>query len=244
MFGSGHSRICSSLWRPTVMRSMSCMLRRILFRSTVRMSAGQASVLAGDLLAFAQQKPADMRTVDLNKILRSMHDMLRMTVGRQSELQMRLWPEPNMVRADPALIEQVILQFVVNAVDAMPNGGHLTLETQRVTLTAEEAARLWPGPLSTDYVGQPFATLAVTDSGHGMTEEIRLRLFEPFFTTKDRARTTGLGLCTSYGIVRQHGGQIAVRSTPGQGSTFTVYLPVAAPVPAPPGRATGGSGPS
>jgi CheY-like chemotaxis protein len=127
-----------------------------------------------------------------------------------------------MVKADPGQIEQVLVNLAVNARDAMPNGGTLTIATTHATLRAREAQQIDVAP--GDYV-----VLSVRDTGVGMTEDVKQHLFEPFFTTKGPGKGTGLGLPTCYGIVKQHGGHIEVASAPQQGATFTIYLPCATP---------------
>jgi two-component system, cell cycle sensor histidine kinase and response regulator CckA len=154
--------------------------------------------------------------------------MLRRVVGEPIELRLDLDPGLGHVTADPGQLEQVIANLGVNARDAMPRGGTLTITTSNVTGRGVTAAA--DEGLS---AAGPLVSLAVTDTGIGMDDEVRGRLFEPFFTTKELGRGTGLGLATVYGIVRQSGGHIQVRSRPGEGSSFTVYLPRAeAPRPA------------
>jgi len=140
--------------------------------------------------------------------------MLRSLLGETIALTVRPEVAPAFVRADQGQLEQVLINLVVNARDAMPQGGELTIRTATADLDAHPD--LPPGP---------YVLLTVTDTGHGMTEEIRARVFDPFFTTKRVGEGTGLGLSMAYGIIGQHGGTMAVESQEGQGSTFTVYLP-------------------
>jgi two-component system, cell cycle sensor histidine kinase and response regulator CckA len=157
--------------------------------------------------------------LDLNVILAGMGGMLNHLTNKA--VNVRIVPAIGLktVRADAGQIEQVIVNLVANATDAMPNGGKLTLETANVTLD-EEAVRPFPGLKAGGYV-----MLAVTDTGAGMSKEIKAHLFEPFFTTKDVGQGPGLGLSTCYGIIKQSGGHITVYSEPARGSTFKVYLP-------------------
>jgi len=183
----------------------------------VRATAGRASTLTRQLLAFAQQQPLAPAVFSPNAMLEELHQMLRRLIGAHIRLEHQLatdlWP----VRVDRGQLEQVVTNLVVNARDAMPSGGTLTLGTANRTIgDGDGASDLEPGE---------WVTVSVADTGSGIGEEVRGRLFEPFFTTKERGRGTGLGLATSYGIVEQSGGRIVVETQVGQGSTFTIWLP-------------------
>jgi signal transduction histidine kinase len=186
-------------------------------------AAHRAAGLVRQLLAYSRKQVLQPRLVNLNTIVHEMGGMLRRVVGERIELQLHLDPSLGDVTADPGQLEQVIANLGVNARDAMPAGGTLTLTTANVsavglgTLASE-------GP-----IGGPLVALSVSDTGVGMDDHVLAHLFEPFFTTKELGRGTGLGLATVYGIVRQSGGQVQVASRPGEGSTFTVYLPRAEP---------------
>jgi CheY-like chemotaxis protein len=157
--------------------------------------------------------------LDLNALVRNTDKMLHRVIGEDIELVTTLRPGVGKVRVDPGQIEQVLLNLVVNARDAMPGGGKLTIDTAGVELD-QEYARTHP-----DVRPGWYAKLAVSDSGKGMSEETRRHLFEPFFTTKDKGKGTGLGLSTVYGIVKQSGGDISFTTELGQGTTFRIYLP-------------------
>jgi PAS domain S-box-containing protein len=187
--------------------------------TAIRTAGERAAALTSQLLAFSRRLPAAPVVFDLNAAVAGVGTMLHRLIGEDIDLIMRLAPDTWQPRADPAQVEQVLVNLVVNARDAMPMGGTLTVETGNVTLDGEyawENAAVQAG----DYV-----VLTVSDTGTGMTPEVRARLFEPFFTTKDAGQGTGLGLATCYGIVRQTGGHIAVYSEPGLGTTVKVYLP-------------------
>ena len=185
----------------------------------VEETAHRASALTRQLLAFSRKQMVQPRVVDLNEIVRGMETMLGRLIGEDIGLATRLDPTAGCVRADPAQLEQMIVNLAVNARDAMPLGGRLTLETSFVRLD-ESFAR--------QYVGLragPHVRLTVRDTGVGMDGLIKTHLFEPFFTTKGPGKGTGLGLATVYGIVTQSGGAIRVESEPGQGAAFTIDLP-------------------
>jgi PAS domain S-box-containing protein len=185
----------------------------------VRRAADRAASLTRQLLAFSRKQTLQPKVIDLNSAVDDIQKMLRRLIGENIELITKVSPNLRYIKADPGQIEQVILNLVVNARDAMPNGGKLSLETANVTFDAD-AARLQGGLQPGAYV-----MLAVSDTGCGMTEAVKLRVFEPFFTTKPAGQGTGLGLATCYGIVTQSGGQITVETELDRGSTFRIYLP-------------------
>jgi PAS domain S-box-containing protein len=185
----------------------------------VEETAHRASALTRQLLAFSRKQMVQPRVVDLNEVVRSMETMLGRLIGEDIALTTRLDQAAGCVRADPAQLEQMIVNLVVNARDAMPLGGRLTLETSYTRIDegfARQHVGLRPGP---------YVRLVVRDTGVGMDGLIKAHLFEPFFTTKGPGKGTGLGLATVYGIVTQCGGAIRVESEPGQGATFTIELP-------------------
>jgi two-component system cell cycle sensor histidine kinase/response regulator CckA len=183
-------------------------------------AAHRAAGLVRQLLAYSRKQVLQPRQVNLNAIVHEMGAMLRRVVGEQIAIQLHLDPSLGDVIADPGQLEQVIANLGVNARDAMPAGGTLTLTTANVSGAGLATASAEGLPL-----GGPLVALSVSDTGIGMDDHVLAHLFEPFFTTKELGRGTGLGLATVYGIVRQSGGQIQVASRPGEGSTFTVFLP-------------------
>ena len=185
----------------------------------IRNAGLRAAGLTRQLLAFSRRQVLAPKVLELNAVVANMDKMLRRLIGDDVELATALHAEAGAVNADPGQLEQVLLNLVVNARDAMPGGGRVLIETTRLLLRdelVERRHRLAPG----DYV-----CLAVTDSGLGMDEATQAHLFEPFFTTKEVGKGTGLGLATVYGIVKQSGGYIWVYSEPGRGTTVKVYLP-------------------
>jgi two-component system, cell cycle sensor histidine kinase and response regulator CckA len=184
----------------------------------IREQADRAAALTRELLAFARRQTLQPHAVDLNFIQRSLASFVDKVIGEDIEIKFiagKLQP----VKADPAQLEQVLLNLCTNARDAMPEGGRLTIETEMVQID-ESYCRFSPCAAPGNY-----AVLSVSDTGVGMEPAVRERIFEPFFTTKEGRKGTGMGLATVYGIVRQHGGFIQVYSEPNQGSLFRVYLP-------------------
>jgi len=185
----------------------------------IRLAAQRGTAIVRQLLAFARQQPLAPRVVCLQRIVTSMRGMLEPLLGENIELITEFSCPSDLVRVDPAQVQQVILNLVMNARDAMPNGGQVRIATGCCTLNARAAQR-HPGLRAGDYV-----TLVVTDTGCGMDEHVRVRVFEPFFTTKPAGQGIGLGMAMTYGIVRQSDGAVTVSSKPGAGTRVTIHLP-------------------
>lgn len=188
-------------------------VRKILY------SGQRAAELVSQLLAFSRKQIIQPKVINLNKHVRNMEKMLRRIIGENIKLKTRLtlnlWP----IKVDPTQIEQVIINLAINARDAMPDGGQLTIDTSQVVLTKQDIAA-HPETQPGDYV-----LMTISDDGPGMTEEVKAHIFEPFFTTKEVGKGTGLGLATVFGIIKQSKGDIQVESSPGVGTTFKIYLP-------------------
>ena len=185
----------------------------------IQKAADRATRLTRQLLAFSRMQMLQPKIIDLNEVVADMGKMLPRLIGENIDLRMELKPGLERVKADPGQIEQVIMNLVVNARDAMPQGGKIVIETGNAVF-GEAFARLHPGLPAGRY-----AMLAVTDTGTGMDAETQAHIFEPFFTTKEIGKGTGLGLATVYGVVKQSGGHISVDSQPGKGAAFKIYLP-------------------
>lgn len=187
----------------------------------IRRSAEQAASLTDKLLAFGRRKMVQLETVDLGELVRDLETMFRSLVPESICLRIGIAPDLPPVRVDPGEVERILLNLVLNAVDAMPGGGTLTIRCREQSFRDSRTFA--------DVVLPPgrYVRLTVSDTGRGMDEETATRVFEPFFTTKEPDRGTGLGLASVYGSVRQHGGVIEVESRPGEGSSFEVYLPPA-----------------
>jgi two-component system, cell cycle sensor histidine kinase and response regulator CckA len=185
----------------------------------IQQAADRATTLTRQLLAFSRKQLLELKVVDVNAIVSDIERLLRPLIGENIELVTKLTPGLGRTRADAGQLEQVIMNLVVNAKDAMPDGGKITIQTANTTLDdsyQREHSFIVPGP---------YVMLSVSDTGLGMNKEIQSRVFEPFFTTKEKGKGTGLGLSTVYGIVKQIGGYVLLQSEVGRGTTFRIYMP-------------------
>jgi PAS domain S-box-containing protein len=184
----------------------------------IQQAADRATTLTRQLLAFSRKQLLELKVVDVNSIVADMERLLRPLIGENIDLTTKLTPNVGHTRADAGQLEQVIMNLVVNAKDAMPDGGRILIQTSEADLDAShrEHSLIEPGS---------YILLSVSDTGAGMDKETQSRIFEPFFTTKEKGKGTGLGLSTVYGIVKQSGGYIFAQSEPGCGTTFRIYLP-------------------
>src|SRR5579884_1035154 len=188
----------------------------------IERAAAQAALVTGQLLAFSRRQVTRFEVLDLNKLVGDMRPIVGRLIGEDIDLDMSLDESSPRVKADAGQLTQVLMNLAANARDAMPNGGKLTIETQLTVRDGESIGTHDERPSGR------YALLSVTDNGQGMDRATRTQIFEPFFTTKEIGRGTGLGLATTYGIVREHGGWIDVYSEPGHGTRFGVYLPAIA----------------
>jgi PAS domain S-box-containing protein len=206
----------------------------------IQKAADRAGSLTRQLLAFSRKQMLELKVVDVNAIVADMERLFRPLIGENITLETRMAPDLGRTRADAGQLEQVIMNLVVNAKDALPKGGKITIET------ANESLNDGPRQESFYMHSGPYVVLSIADNGCGMDKETQTRIFEPFFTTKEKGKGTGLGLSTVYGIVKQSGGYIFAVSEPGRGTNFRIFLPrvedaIEPLVPVRPSQTVGGS---
>ena len=185
----------------------------------IQQAADRATTLTRQLLAFSRKQLLELKVIDVNAVVQDMERLLRPLIGENVEFDAQLSPEAAHTRADAGQLEQILMNLVVNAKDAMPNGGKLTMQTQNIVVDENHRRGqtfIRPGQ---------YVMLSVSDTGMGMDKETQSRIFEPFFTTKEKGKGTGLGLSTVYGIVKQSGGYVLVQSEEGRGTKFHIYFP-------------------
>ncbi|HWB59099.1 MAG TPA: PAS domain S-box protein, partial [Chthoniobacteraceae bacterium] len=187
--------------------------------SEIRRAGEFAASLTHQLLAFSRRQSLQLKVLDVNEVVQSMEKMLKRLIGEDIQVMTVLDASAGKIKADAGQLEQVVLNLAVNARDAMPKGGVITIQTGNAKFFGDDMAHIAELPAGR------YVKLLISDTGSGMTDEVKKHLFEPFFTTKDQGKGTGLGLATCYGIVKQCGGHIVVDSTLGQGTTFQIYFP-------------------
>jgi len=186
----------------------------------IRNCAERAANLTRQLLVFSRRQVMQRRLLDINDSVTNLARMLQRVLGADVRLQLHLHPEALLIRADAGMLDQVLLNLAVNARDAMPVGGSLTIETSRIEVIPQQALTM------VDVAPGPYACLSVTDTGEGISSEVMPHIFEPFFTTKEPGKGTGLGLATVFGIIKQHQGSVTVTSEPEKGATFRIFFPL------------------
>jgi two-component system cell cycle sensor histidine kinase/response regulator CckA len=185
----------------------------------IQVASNRATALTRQLLAFSRKQVLKPQTIDMNEIIRNMKKMLQRLIGEDIELILHLDSETGYIKADPSQMEQVIMNLVVNASDAMPQGGRVNIMTSSMYLNSSKNG-------NGSSPKRKYMALKISDTGTGMDKETQSHIFEPFFTTKAVGKGTGLGLATVYGIIKQSEGTITVNSQVGQGTTFNIYLPI------------------
>lgn len=189
-------------------------------------ATGRSAALTAQLMAFARRQPLSLRTMNINRVIESLRDLIARSIRGNIVVTLDTCADAAYADIDPAQIEQIIMHLVVNAQDAMPKGGHLTIATRIITLLPEEAPQVRDVLSARDQVRGDYIRILVSDTGVGMEPDLQQRVFDPFFTTKGSESSTGLGLSTVYGIIKQHNGHVTLYSNTGVGTTFSVYIPL------------------